>query len=90
MKSYRVRLNKIISTHENLRTSEVEGESLALPTIGEGFILIGKSLTEGANARLVVTSEIKEVEQDGIDYVFKTLNSTYRLEILEVLENKDV
>lgn len=81
---YKVRLTKIVSTHNNLRTNEIEGMSSSLPVVGQGFNLTGESLTKGMNARLVSTTEIKEIEQKGNEYIFKTLNSTYKLEVLDI------
>lgn len=82
MIAYKVKLTKIESNHGNLRTNEVEGLSWDLPTIGDNFSVIGDSLTEGMDARVVTTTEIKSVEHFDTHCIFKTLNSTYKLEIL--------
>lgn len=81
--SYKVKLTKIKSNHTALRTDVIEGETSTLPTVGESFCLTGEPLDPKADMRLVVTTEIKFVEQMGNEYRFNTLNSTYKLEVLE-------
>ena len=82
MTAYQVILKKIESNHTNLRTNEIEGRTLSLPEISKNFVLVGESLTPGLDARVVTTTEIKSIEQSGKKYTFKTLNSTYELEVL--------
>jgi hypothetical protein len=79
---YGVKLTKVESNHKNLRTDTVEGVTEKLPAVGDSFVLIGKSLTEGMNARIVYTTEIQFVENMGNEYMFKTRNSTYKMEVL--------
>lgn len=85
-KVYNVRLTKIKSNHTNLRTDEVEGQTLTLPEVGKAFILVGESLTPGGDGRYVYTTEIKSIEKLGESYRFNTLNSTYQLDVLGVAE----
>lgn len=80
---YRVKLTKIKSNHTNLRTDTVEGVTAELPTKDKSFNLIGESLTEGMNARLVYTTEVQSVESVDMLYKFTTLNSEYHLQVLE-------
>ena len=81
--AYRVLLTKVESTNKNLRTNTVEGQTIELPQEGKGFFLIGEALTSGATARFIQTSEIVSVKKIGDSvYIFKTLNSTYNLEVL--------
>ena len=84
-----VRLTKIASTHNRLRTPVAEGSSPTWPPVVDGvFRLIGPSLTDPENeelSRMITTSPIVEVkpETTGPDckaYEIKTLNSTYRVE----------
>lgn len=82
MIAHKVKLTKIESNHNNLRTNEIEGVSLDLPEVGKSFYLVGESLTEGMDARVVTTTEIKSLEKTDNEYTFKTLNSTYKLEVL--------
>ena len=83
MKTYHVVLTKVESNHNNLRTNEIEGHTLYLPDVGQGFNLVGESLTPGLSHRMINTTEVKSVESIGQDeYLFKTLNSTYKLKVL--------
>lgn len=82
MKAYVVKLIKLSNNKNNLRTSEVEGISDELPTVGKTFRLVANPVVDGADARLVITSEIKNVEKAGNEYTLETLNSMYKLEIL--------
>jgi hypothetical protein len=82
MKVYKVKLTKVESNHNNLRTNEIEGITQELPSVGKSFQLVGESLTQGMNARIVYTTEIQFVENMGNEYMFKTLNSTYKVEVL--------
>lgn len=81
MTSYKVKLTKIRSNHSNLRTDTVEGVVQNLPEVGSTLQLVGEGLEFGN--RLVYTTEIKNVEQIDNTYQFNTLNSVYKLEVLE-------
>ena len=83
MIEHKVKLTKIESNHNNLRTDIIEGITLELPEVGKSFVLAGKPLTPGTDIRLVTTTEIKNVEKIDNEYKFKTLNSTYKLEVLD-------
>lgn len=79
----KVRLTKIESNHNNLRTNSVEGECQDLPQLDRGLVILADPLEQG-NFRIVNTSIIKEIREIGSnDYVLKTLNSLYRLEVLD-------
>lgn len=85
---YKVRLSKIESTHENLRTPNAVGTVWNLPEVGKNITLVGEPLNKEADARIISTTEIKEVEdisEYNARFRFKTLNSTYELEVLEDL-----
>ena len=84
MKVYYALLTKIDSNHSNLRTNEVEGVTGNLPEVGKSFTLAGESLTEGADVRIISTTEIKSVDIKYNTIVFKTKNSTYQLDILDI------
>ena len=87
MEAYKVLLKKIESNHNNLRTNEVEGYTLTLPKEGTSLVLTGESLTPGMTARLVHTTEIKEVQKTNEkEFLFKTQNSTYQLTVLEIVQ----
>lgn len=80
----KVKLIKLESSHENLRTKEVEGESLGLPLVGTSFVVVGKGIEFGT--RLVSTSPVQSVylidANDQRDlFHFQTKNSEYALEV---------
>lgn len=79
------RLEKIGAlTDKGLRTQTVEGTCLETPIPGQGFGMIGASLTEGANMRAVLTSPIKRVEWVAPNTChFYTENSTYKFTRLD-------
>lgn len=80
-KTYMVKLTKIRSDHQNLRTDEIKGATLTLPEKGKSFQLFGEGLEFGT--RVVTTTEIQVVDKIGNEYEFSTLNSTYKLEVLD-------
>ena len=87
MKTYRVILTKMESNHNNLRTNEIEGDALFLPDVGKNFSVVGASLTPGLSHRLIQTTEVKSVESTGEnEFLFKTQNSTYKLQVLSTEE----
>ena len=79
-------LEKINSSHENLRTKTMEGVFEDFPKVGEQFIIIGKGLKFGN--RIIATTPVKELfdsgkNQDNPDFmVFITLNSTYKITVI--------
>jgi len=88
--TYRVRLVKIKSNHENLRTEVVEGLTKALPAEGKRFLVIADSIDSAASVRYVHTTEVEFVEQIGDEYMFHTANSSYRVKVLEVLSGNKI
>lgn len=82
MKIYKVRLTKVESNHNNIRTNSMEGETTELPVPGENFVIVGDPINPMADVRCITTSEIQLVEKTDSLYTFKTLNSTYQLEVL--------
>jgi hypothetical protein len=71
-----VKLTKISSSHNNLRTNDVTGKCHVLPQVGTSFTMFAEGLEFGT--RIIATSEVKEVTPEG----FKTENSEYKLEVL--------
>lgn len=71
-----IKLTKITSAHNNLRTNEVVGKCCELPKVGEIFVMYAEGLEYGT--RMISTSPVKEVHELG----FKTENSEYKLEVL--------
>ncbi len=82
MKTYKVKLTKVRSSHSNVRTNEMEGEAISLPCVGQSFVLIGKSLEFEGGGRIIETTPIEKVEKMNNEYLFHTANSTYKLEVL--------
>jgi len=79
---YKVRLTKVRSNHTKLRTDTIEGETVSLPEKGKSFTLIADPLNPNADFRSVYTTPIELVEKIDGEFMFHTLNSTYKLEVL--------
>ena len=80
---HRVRLTRV-ANGSALRTSDVDGVAGDLPEVGSSFVMFAKSLDPELDMRVVSTSEVRSVEELGPGVSqFTTLNSTYRLEVLE-------
>lgn len=77
----KVRLHKIHSVHNNLRTNVITGATDALPTVGEDFIMTAPPLDTTAGVRYIRTTPVLSVSEDN-GILFSTCNSTYRLELL--------
>lgn len=79
-------LSRISSVHERLRTNQMQGNVDKLPTVGESFVIVGQSLTEGHTHRVICTTPVKEIRhhpEDG-SLEFWTENSHYGLQILDL------
>ena len=81
---YNVRLTKIKSNHNRIRSKVIVGKTNELPVIGEGFQMLSQGLVIGV--RHVQTSPIELIEKIDNTYQFNTANSIYKL---EVLSNED-
>jgi hypothetical protein len=76
----RVRLTKLESTHNNLRTDVVEGILLSPLHLGYPIYVECEPLNKLDDyRRCVTTTPIVSIEGD----IYKTKNSTYRIEVLE-------
>lgn len=90
MPMYNVKLIKITSTHNNVRTNEIVGWCNELPYEGKTFTMYAPPLENmSADYRIIGTSHIKSLhsiqifEDSGNFYrEFTTENSVYRLEFL--------
>lgn len=82
--TWKVRLTKISSTHNNLRTDSIEGEAAYLPAIGLPFVMFGDALTPNGVHRMVMTTNVQIILEDNEGGVieFDTENSKYKLELL--------
>jgi len=74
--------------HENLRTDIIRGEAMDLPMIGHPFRLLSDPLVDGTDLRVVLTTPVKSIKMDEGDYVFRTSNSLYKLEVMEREDEK--
>lgn len=80
----KAKLTKVESTHNNLRTNEIVGRPLFIPEVGRSFIMWSEPLDKDMDIRQITTSVVKSVELIGDNlYEFKTMNSIYKLEILD-------
>lgn len=77
----RVRLTRLVSKHNNLRTDVVDGEIDSWPVVGSHLWLTGDGLDDKNAMRSVYTTEVKEIRSlaDG-SCELDTLNSTYKIE----------
>lgn len=79
-------LTRLQSSHQNLRSDEIEGTAPSLPQVGKNFILFGDPLAKGAIARLVATTPVKRIEPDPDNgsMEFWTANSHYGLQVVDM------
>lgn len=93
---YKVKLWKIKSSHNNLRTDIIEGECNELPKRGKSFVLFSESLSKSfvpsdGLLRHIITTPVTKAIWDGEDQqacLFKTKNSTYVLLVKDEGETK--
>jgi hypothetical protein len=79
----KVKLSKIVSTHSILRTNTVEGKISLVPIVGKTFAMMAKSIDPDGWFRHVETTIIQSIEEINETKIqFKTLNSTYELELI--------
>jgi hypothetical protein len=77
-----VKLTKLQSSHNNLRTSSIEGWCFDLPQVGSSFAMMAPPLAEG-NVRMINTTQVKSMSStDDGSIQFETENSLYVLTIL--------
>lgn len=73
---YQVRLTRVASTHDHVRTPSVTGVCAHLPEVGRSFLMTAPPVDAWAAVRVVVTTEVLTVSGP----VFTTENSVYRLD----------
>ncbi len=81
---YSVRLIKVTSNHNNLRTVQIVGLTHELPEVGQPFTLLGDPLTESAHVRIIHTTPVEKVDvihssENKGRAVFETANSVYKV-----------
>lgn len=86
--SYKGTLYKIKSTHQNVRTDSMEGETSAMPEIGRSFVIFGEALV-GDGGRMIHTTPVTSIECTSMGIVFTTANSTYRFEMADKVSEFD-
>lgn len=86
---YKVKLTKIQSDHNNIRSNEIIGVTSFLPKMGERFLMLSEALdkSQGANARYIETSPITNIFKVSDNIM--TLHTTYSIYELEILEATD-
>lgn len=72
----RVRLTRIDSNHDNLRTVAIDGWLHTKLEVGSHILLLAEPLDGAFAVRYVRTTEIESIEGDN----YRTANSTYRIE----------
>lgn len=85
MPPFNVKLTRLSSKHDSLRSTEVVGWTGELPQVGLCFEMAAPPLIEAAgNVRYVHTTPVIEMTEPvaGEEFVFKTRNSTYHLKVL--------
>jgi hypothetical protein len=78
-----IKLTQLASTHNNVRTKEIIGKCVLLPLEGKRFTMTSEPLDPTKTLRVVTTSIIQSIYEDGEVYYFETENSNYKLEVLE-------
>lgn len=77
---FKVTLKKIESSHNNLRTDEIEGMTLSMPELDKTFFMYTESSFTPDATRFILTSPVKEMRSlSENEILFKTLNSVYVL-----------
>ena len=77
-----VKLTKLCSNHDHVRTPEIVGECGYLPIKGRIFTMVAPPLDKTKAVRFLHTTIVQDVIHDGETYMFHTRNSTYRLDVL--------
>lgn len=87
-KVYRVKLTKLRSTHERLGGTVLFGLARHLPKVGHSFLMLVES--GSSTTRTIKTTTVQVVENIENEYEFHTTNSSYRLQVLEVLDGQSI
>lgn len=77
---YNVTLSKIQGGYA-IRTDVTTGTCNRLPAVGQMFEMFVSSGTSSDNYRWITTSSVKSVSEHDKTILFKTQNSTYRIDI---------
>lgn len=87
---YHVRLTRIRSNHQNLRSDGVVGIVPCLPSVGEPISLRAKGFDDPSAIRIVHTTPVKRLRKrrlsgGRIAFIIDTENSRYELAVLQEL-----
>jgi hypothetical protein len=83
---YNVKLFKIASIHNRVRTDTVLGMTADLPEIGKEFRMTGPGLKFGM--RLVLTTPVIAAARLDDSFLFRTRNSTYALLVIDEFDDE--
>jgi hypothetical protein len=81
----KVKISKV-SGGQAMRTDSMVGLAPREPLVGVSYLVLGESLTPGADVRQFITSMVQKVEVTTKGYNLTTLNSIYQVEVLEDLQ----
>jgi hypothetical protein len=74
----KVRLTRLDSNHQNLRTPTVEGLLHSALEVGEEIWITAEPLDKSLDVRAIRTTPIERIDGD----IYHTANSIYRIELL--------
>lgn len=74
----KVRLKKIVSAHNNLRTDSIEGDLVNPLEVGQDIFIIAEPLDPAYDCRYIRTTKVLKIEGNR----YYTKNSVYELEFL--------
>lgn len=80
---YYVKLKKIESTHNNVRTDLIDGLAPELPEAGKRFFMYAETLDPLMDARYIQTTVVQKVQETDEGLVITTENSVYLLTDIE-------
>ena len=80
---HKIRFTKVKADHDRIRDDVIEGIAHKLPKVGECFDFYSKSRNFRLGIRMVNTSPIVELHEDGLTYYLTTQSgSHYTVEVL--------
>ena len=79
---YEIKLTKIQSSHQKIRSNVIEGFCQELPTVGQPFKMCAEPLDLSMDIRLIETTPVKNINKLSKGMEFKTNNSIYALEVI--------
>jgi hypothetical protein len=83
---YNIKLFKIASIHDRVRTDTMLGVAKKLPELGEDFLMFGKGLEFGT--RMLRTTPITASCRIDDTILFRTKNSTYVALVIDEFDDE--